>query len=381
MPISLASASYSRLDLGHEGGHLVRADVEHREAALFHLADEVGVGVDLGQNVGQLGLHVGRRGLGHGHAAVRAAHQVEALLLEGGAVWDSFGWRFSIATAEATHLVAELHLHRGVGPAAAHLLAEQRRVRRPGAAERHVGGLDAGELVELLLREVVGRVGARTRQRGRAGRLLGRLDEVLQRLERAVGRDHQRVGRVVEPVDGGDLVGLVAHVLLQRLQHDVRQVGAHHGVAVARHAVELRPAGRAAGAGLVLDRQALAGELLEHRLLQACRDVGLAARAERDDVVDRLVGIVGEGQGVAAARVAAIRVLWTAWYLLVTKQSGQCPDRCRYSAIGGAATSATTPTRPLARTFGAADRRGASLRRSRTVASARTRGGPAPRPR
>ena len=40
---------------------------------------------------------------------------------------------------------------------------------------------------------------------------------------------------------------------------------------------------RAAGAGLVLDHHLLTGDLLPSGLLVAGRDVGLAARAERDD--------------------------------------------------------------------------------------------------
>src|SRR5688500_9797630 len=71
------------LALRHELRHLVQPDVDHREALLLHALDEGGILVDLGDEVGDFLLaRLGRR-VGHREAAVGAAHQVEALLLEG----------------------------------------------------------------------------------------------------------------------------------------------------------------------------------------------------------------------------------------------------------------------------------------------------------
>jgi hypothetical protein len=110
-------------------------------------------------------------------------------------------------------------------------------------------------------------------------------------LERTVGGDDQRIRRVVEKVDRRDVLGLELRVGLERLQHDVRQVHADHRVAVARHAVHLRPDERAAGAGLVDDDHLLSVLRLEHLRLEARGNVGFARRGERDDVLDRLVRI------------------------------------------------------------------------------------------
>src|SRR5690606_37001577 len=81
-------------------------------------------------------------------------------------------------------------------------------------------------------------------------------------------------------------------------QDDMRQVGPHDGMAVARMAVERRPGLRPSRAGLILDGQVLAGHLGKVGLLQASGDVALAARIEGNDVVHRPVG---EGERRASA--------------------------------------------------------------------------------
>jgi hypothetical protein len=95
----------------------------------------------------------------------------------------------------------------------------------------------------------------------------------------------------VEPVDRRHVLGLVLHLALERLQHDVREVDADDVQPVGRQLVHLRPHEATARAGLVLD-DGLDGRAaaLQHDLLVARRDVGLAARRERLPVVEILLG-------------------------------------------------------------------------------------------
>src|SRR3546814_11864067 len=95
--------------------------------------------------------------------------------------------------------------------------------------------------------------------------------------------------------DDGEIVGLVADVLLHRLHDDVRQVHAHPGVAVALVVIELRPADGAAAARLVLADQFLVELLGIEGLLVARGDIRIAAGPEGEDVVDRFLG-VGRGR-------------------------------------------------------------------------------------
>ena len=168
-------------------------------------------------------------------------------------------------------------------------------------------------------------------------------DEVCERLDRARLRHHQRVGRVVEPEHRRDVLGLVLHLALDRLEHDVRQVDADDVHAVARQLVHLRPHQAAAGAGLVLDdrvdRRAL---LLQHDLLVARRQVRLAAGRERLPVHDVLVGTrlrrrraARRGEAHAPPEASA--------------SSSSC-GRCRWRVASGRALRSILPPRRPART-------------------------------
>src|SRR5690606_5633148 len=66
----------------HKRFHLVRTDIDHGETAVFHLLDELRIGIDLSDDVSQRRLLVFRRGLGDGKAAIDATDQVIAQLLE-----------------------------------------------------------------------------------------------------------------------------------------------------------------------------------------------------------------------------------------------------------------------------------------------------------
>src|SRR5207249_6609854 len=135
---------------------------------------------------------------------------------------------------------------------------------------------------EALVRGVVGRVEARATERDALGLLLRRFHEILETPERARLGDDQRVGRVVKPVHRRDVVGLVLHRALHRLQHVMRQVDAGDVQPVAGQLVQLHPQQAAAGPRLVLDdgldRRAF---LLQHQLLVARRQIGLARSEER----------------------------------------------------------------------------------------------------
>jgi hypothetical protein len=123
--------------------------------------------------------------------------------------------------------------------------------------------------------------------------LLREVNQFLERLELAVGGNENRVRRVVEEVHVHQVVGLIADVLLNRLQHDMRQVGAHDRVAVAGHRIQLRPGLRAAGARLILYDRLLLDQLLENRLLKTRASRHDHARHDqalfrRNDVLDAL---------------------------------------------------------------------------------------------
>ena len=68
----------------------------------------------------------------------------------------------------------------------------------------------------------------------------------------------------------------------------MRQIDAHDSIAVARQGIELRPGLRATCTRLILDDHLLAGHVLPFGLLEACRNIGLAASVERNDVGHRL---------------------------------------------------------------------------------------------
>ena len=169
----------------------------------------------------------------------------------------------------------ERRVSHGTVDLAAH--HRHRHVTRP--LVRHIGARDAEGGVQARVGSVVGGVQARAAKIHLARLFFRRRDKLGEGLVRAGHRYHQNVGRVMEPEHRGDVGRLVLHLAFDRLEHDVRQVDAHHVQPVARQAVDLRPHQAAASPGLVLDdgvdRRAF---LLEHHLLMARRQIGLAAR-------------------------------------------------------------------------------------------------------
>jgi hypothetical protein len=199
-----------------------------------------------------------------------------------------------------------------IGHGAVDVAAEHGEREVAGALVRHVGRLDRERLVHALVCRVVGRVQARAAEVDLARVGLSRLDEVGPGLDRALLADDEDVGRVVEPEHRRHVLGLVRDVAFHRLQHHVRQVDADDVDAVGGQRVGLAPEQGAAGAGLVLDhgvdRRAL---LLQHHLLVARRQVGLAALAGRPaSRADCLWGGGGGGLGQPGApgtpRVASL---------------------------------------------------------------------------
>ena len=125
------------------------------------------------------------------------------------------------------------------------------------------------------------------------GLRLGRGDEILQGLVRAVAPDDQDVRGALEHVDLLDVERLVPGVPAQhRLQDDVGKVVARQGVAVGLGLDQFRPSHGAAAADLVADDDPFLVILLQHRLLDARRDVRLAPGVEADDVGERFARIV-----------------------------------------------------------------------------------------
>ena len=132
------------------------------------------------------------------------------------------------------------------------------------------------------MRSVVRGVDPRSAERKLSGFLLRGLQEVLEGLDGASLGHDQRVRRVVEPVRGRDVLGLVLHLSLEGREHDVRQVDAHDVQAVAGQGVHLVPHDGAAHPRLVLDDGFDSGAfLLQHELLVPRRDVGFASGRKR----------------------------------------------------------------------------------------------------
>ena len=150
--------------------------------------------------------------------------------------------------------------------------------------------------------------------------------------------------------DGQELLGLVAHVLHDGLRHDGGRVGADDGVAVGLGPDELRPAHGPAAADLVVDDDLLAEHLLEQRLLEPGRPVGLTARIPDDQVGDGLGGVSvglpaaalpGDRQGEDAQHHERPRSrAWSAW---------PCPSTRRRPAPQ---TTAPSPSRRRRRRVG-----------------------------
>ena len=125
------------------------------------------------------------------------------------------------------------------------------RERFKAALLKELGGredrLDAGGGVQSLGGKVIGRVGARTRDGNAVGLRLGRGNQLPVGLEGRFVSDDDGVRRVVIEVDVGNVLRLVLHGAFQRLQHDMRKVGAHQRIAIAGEGIDLRPRQRAAG--------------------------------------------------------------------------------------------------------------------------------------
>src|SRR5258706_7802338 len=289
-PHELRNRQIGLLPLLDERRHLVVCDVEDLDALLGHLAAKIGVAIDLVEHVGNALAQVLRRRLRHARAAIAPVDPIDADLTEGRRV-RQVRKALRRGDDERARLAFLRDRERRIRHGAVDMSSEERRGEVPGSLERDVGRLDAGVVIQPLVRGVVRGIGAGPGHVELSGIRLRRRDEVLVGLERRLAAHDDRDGRVVEEDDVGDIVGLVLDVALERLQHEVRHVGAHDRIAVAGKAVELRPRERAAGARLRLDHELLAPFLAPDLLLQPRRDVGFAARSERDDVAHGLLRI------------------------------------------------------------------------------------------
>ena len=172
-----------------------------------------------------------------------------------------------------------------------HVAAEHGGGHVAGPFERHIRGLHAEGRIQTLVGRVIGRVLARATQRELAGIRLGGLHEILERLEGTLLTHHQRIRRVMEPEHGRDVVGLVLHLALDGLKHDVWKVDTDDVEPVAGELVHLRPHQAASCTRLVLNDAIDRGAVLfQHDLLVARGDIRLAPRRERLPVGDVLVG-------------------------------------------------------------------------------------------
>ncbi len=133
---------------------------------------------------------------------------------------------------------------------------------------------------------------------------LGPDDKVLHRFVRCVFRhEHEARDRAVDR-DGGEIVGVVAHLLVEAgIGGEARGRAVQQGVPIGRRLPDDRGADHRCGARFVVDDERLARELLELVPDDTRDDVPRAARPERHDDPDdglggpSVLGAGGEGQG------------------------------------------------------------------------------------
>ena len=104
---------------------------------------------------------------------------------------------------------------------------------------------------------MVGRILCGTRERHLAWILLGSRDELLIRLVWTVRRHHQRVRCEMVVVHRINILCFVLRTILQRLQHDVRNIDTHDIRTVSGIGVHLTPHQGATGASSVNDDHGL----------------------------------------------------------------------------------------------------------------------------
>ena len=117
------------------------------------------------------------------------------------------------------------------------------------------------------------------------------VDEVVERLQAGLGRGDQHVRPAAQQREVGEVLQRVVGQLgVDARVGDVRRGIGEQRVAVGRRVDHDLRADRAAGAGAVLGHHRLAPHLLQLGRDHAADDVGRAARRERDDQADGLVG-------------------------------------------------------------------------------------------
>ena len=179
------------------------------------------------------------------------------------------------------------------------MAAQKGRHRRARAREGDVGQLDPGGLVQHLGPQVVGGAAAAPPHGHGARFFLGIGDQILEGLELAVFPHDEDVGGAFEDVDLLQVERVVSGVAAgERLQDDVGKVVPRDGVPVGLAFYEFRPADRSAATDFIRDDDPILVMLLQRLLLEAGRDVGLAAGIEADDVGEGFARVlIGLGGG------------------------------------------------------------------------------------
>ena len=126
---------------------------------------------------------------------------------------------------------------------------------RAGAAERHVGELDAGHGGEQLGRQMRARADAGARIGELAGLALGDGDQVGEGVDRQRRMHHQHLLERADQPDRGKILARIVARIGVEARRDAEHAGVadHQGVAVVRALCDRACAGGAAGAGAVLD--------------------------------------------------------------------------------------------------------------------------------
>ena len=169
--------------------------------------------------------------------------------------------------------------------------ASRSGMRGGGAAERHMDQIDPGVHLEQFAAEMLRRADADRAEGQLVRRILGERDELLHGLRRQGRRHDHDEGHVGDQIDRREIGDRVVDRIARQVRaHGERGRRDQHEMAVRRRLRHEGIGDDAAAAGLVLDH----GGLLE-AVLQAGRDLARhhvvgAARRERHDDADGLVG-------------------------------------------------------------------------------------------
>ena len=168
---------------------------------------------------------------------------------------------------------------------------QQIRDRGGGAAERHVDQIDPGVHLEQLAAEMLRRADADRAEGQLVRRILGERDELLHRPRRQRRRHHHDEGHVGDEIDRRELGDRVVDRIARQMRaHGERGRRDQHEMAVRRRLRHEGIGDDAAAAGLVLDHGGLLETVLQSGGDLARHHVVGAARRERHDDADGLVG-------------------------------------------------------------------------------------------